>query len=228
MKQRLLLTYAQLFMLASAQGFDGIAGLPEHTCDVSAEVLMTGITALSKEGLVREEGDSFVCTLTGAEIGRRLGGAKVFVTVRTRKRWLPDFSCFFGEELMICAPSLYHSDKVSVSFVRTEELIDMLADEGYIPGNEESFEPENGELERFELRFWEQAAKGALAEDGEIVFSMDAIGVSEKHLGSVRIVSYYSYRYLAEEFQGKIKRRQLMLPAVENALRRMLIQNDYC
>ena len=228
MKQRLLLTYAQLFMLASAQGFDGIAGLPEHTCDVSAEELMTGITALSKAGLVKTEGDSFVCTPTGAEIGRRLGGAKVFVTVRTRKRRLPDFSCFFGEELMLCTPSLYHADRISVGFVRIEELLAMLADEGYLPENEESLEPENGELELFESLFWEQAAEGALAEDEEIVFSMDAIGVPEKHLCSVRIVSYYSYRYLVEEFQGKKQRRQLHYSAVENALRRMLIQNDYC
>lgn len=139
MDQGLILSYTQLFMLATVQGFDGIAGLPECHPDIDAENLFVQIRDLIDLQLIIADRDSFVCTSKGAEIGKRLGASKSYITIRSQHHSRPDFCCYPGEELMLCIPSLINKDKAAVRFMAADEMISMLLDEGYFPNSSESF-----------------------------------------------------------------------------------------
>lgn len=222
MKQGLILSYTQLFMLAAAQGSDVIAGLPKFTPDTAPEKLFAQVKGLTEAGLIVPDGDSFVCSPEGAEIGRRLGSAESFILFRSNQRDLPDFSCYPGSELMLCTPSMIQKDKASVRFVTMDELLSILLDEGYIADVEEQFEPDDEELTCFEMQIDRPEPGSLLPEDGSVMFSAEKIRAGKNESDSVTIVSYYYFHYMIERVCGKTRRLRFSPAAVRNALKGMV------
>ena len=228
MENAMILSYLQLNMLAGAQGFGGLAGLPEHEVDESPGSLLTAVNSLAERGLVRAEKDVFRLTSAGEKIGNRLGGAKCYLAVHTVKKQLPDFSCYPGADIMVCTPSATGKNAVSLRFMTADELILLLRDEGYLPDGDEILEPEPEALLLFEQeRLSEVDPNAPLTEEGYILFSAELLSSGGTVLGFVRVVSYYFYRYVFIMQNGCTKRLRLTADAVEAALKGLISQHDF-
>lgn len=226
MEQGLILSYTQLFMLAAAQGSDGIVGLPEYYLDIKADSLFVQIRDLMDLQLITGDGDGFVCTPEGAEIGKRLGFSKSYVVFQSNHHSCPDFCCYPGEKLMLCIPSMLCKDKAAVRFVTADEMMSMLLDEGYFPDSSERFEPDEKELKIFEMQFEVTESKRMLPDNDAVLFSAERRNVSGKLESSFKIVSYYYYYYIIICIHEKFTRVRLSAEAIENALKGLILQND--
>lgn len=228
MENGIILSYLQLNMLAGAQGFGGLVGLPEWEADESPDSLLAAINLLSEHGLVRAENGAFQLTPDGKKIGKRLGGTKQYLAVHTVKKQLPDFSCYPGTEIMVCTPLMTGKGTVSLRFMSADELLVLLREEGYLPNSEESMEPEDAALLLFEQKRLSGVDSNApLSEDGDIVFSAELLHADGTVSGFVRVVSYYFYRYVFIMQNGSIKRRRLTADAVAAALKGLISQHDF-
>ena len=215
MEQAMVLSYTQLCLLASAQGFDGVVGLPDYKPLGGAEHLLHAVNSLVGSGLAEEKDGHYACTRVSAEIGRRIG--------------VPDFSCYPGEnELMICTPSLTRPQSVSVRYLTAEELCSLLKDEAYYPPAEETAEPEDEVLERYEAeRLVDMDPNLPLGTDGDVLFSAEKISRGGYSLGYIRVINYYFYRYISAAHDGQIMRIRFTPTALETALKGLVSGYDH-
>lgn len=229
MEQAMVLSYTQLCLLASAQGFDGVVGLPDYKPLGGAEHLLHAVNSLVGSGLAEEKDGHYACTRVSAEIGRRIGEAQSYIAVHSNKRDLPDFSCYSGEnELMICTPSLTRPQWVSVRYLTAAELCSLLEDEAYYPLAEETAEPEDEVLERYEAeRLVDMDPNLPLGTDGDILFSAEKISRGGDSLGYIRVINYYFYRYISEAHDGHTKRTRFTPATLETALKGLVSGYDH-
>ena len=222
MEKGYVLSFAQLKMLASSQGFDGVVGLPECSAAINSEELPLLVNGLLGAGLVEATGNAFACSPAAAEIGRRIGGADSYIIFRSNKSSLPDFCCYPGEELMLCTPSVVQKDRSSVRFADFDELTSLLTDEGYCPNQSEILELNEQELEAFEKRSCDPESSVPLLADGSIAFSAERVSVDDEAARYVRIVSFYFYRYILECRFGEKIRKRYSLTELKNALKGLI------
>lgn len=223
----MILTDSQLGLLLVSRGYDGAAGLALGGGDRTPVGMLSAVNGLASLGLVRQEGERFVCTQRATQIADRIGAAQRYIAVHTARQGLPDLCCFGTETLLVCAPQLTAGDKKSVRQTSVGELIALLRDDGYFPQETERFEPEEEALKRFEKeRFSALDPNSPVDRESDILFSAECMDKNGCLHACVRVMEYYFYRYLYCLSAGETQRKHYSPQALADCLKGLMKQND--